>query len=136
MSKSKLCYDRRSIGKPVLMSSCIWGPRPDFCYCQIVAGLLRATYLTRGRVYRLRLMLALACAVIFTTVKISSICNLYLHFYMSKFYVVICQESGSLWTPTIYSFTCNSSIYVCTKYTRLGIGDPGITHCSNCVLLI
>jgi hypothetical protein len=28
-SETKLCYDRRSVG-----------PRPDFCYCQTVAGLL------------------------------------------------------------------------------------------------
>jgi hypothetical protein len=32
--KSNLCYDRRSVGQSV------WGRRPDFCYCQTVAGLL------------------------------------------------------------------------------------------------
>jgi hypothetical protein len=31
---------------------------------------------------------------------------------MSPFYTVRCQEPGSSWIPTIYSFTCNSSIYV------------------------
>jgi hypothetical protein len=40
MSKSKLCYDRRSVGQSVLVSSPIWGPRPDFCYYWILAGLL------------------------------------------------------------------------------------------------
>jgi hypothetical protein len=38
-SKSKLYYDRRSAGRSVLVSSRIWGPRPDFCYCQTVTGL-------------------------------------------------------------------------------------------------
>jgi hypothetical protein len=39
-SKSKLCYDRRSFGQSVLVSRPICGPRPDFCYCETVAGLL------------------------------------------------------------------------------------------------
>jgi hypothetical protein len=38
--EQKLCYDRRSVGQSVLVSGCIWGPRPDFYYCQTVAGLL------------------------------------------------------------------------------------------------
>jgi hypothetical protein len=44
----------------------IWGLRPDFCYCQTVAGLFMwgALSLTRGRVCRLQLLLALASAVI------------------------------------------------------------------------
>jgi hypothetical protein len=42
----------------------------------------------------------------------SSTCHLHLQFYMSAFYIVSCQESGSLWIPAIYNFTCNSSIYV------------------------
>jgi hypothetical protein len=45
--------------------------------------------------------------------KVSSICHIYLQFYMSPFYILSCQESGSLWIPAVYSFTCNSSIYVC-----------------------
>jgi hypothetical protein len=39
-SKSKLCYDRRSVDQSVLVSSSTWGPTPDFCYCQAVAVLL------------------------------------------------------------------------------------------------
>jgi hypothetical protein len=39
-SKSKSYYDRRSVGQSVLVSSPIWGPRPEFCYCQTFAGLL------------------------------------------------------------------------------------------------
>jgi hypothetical protein len=39
-SKSKLCYDRRSVCKSVLGSSPIWGSRPGFCYCKTDAGLL------------------------------------------------------------------------------------------------
>jgi hypothetical protein len=38
-SKSKLCYDRQSVGQFLLMSSRIWGPRQDFCYCRTVTGL-------------------------------------------------------------------------------------------------
>jgi hypothetical protein len=37
----KLRYDRRSsASQSILVSSPIWGPRPYFCYCQTVAGLL------------------------------------------------------------------------------------------------
>jgi hypothetical protein len=32
-SKSKLCYDRQSVGQSVLVPSPILGPRLDFCYC-------------------------------------------------------------------------------------------------------
>jgi hypothetical protein len=39
-SNSKLCYDRRSVGQSVLMSNPTWVPRPNFCYCRTVAGLL------------------------------------------------------------------------------------------------
>jgi hypothetical protein len=43
----------------------IWGLRPNFYYCQTVAGLLMSSALTRGRICRLQLLLALASAVIF-----------------------------------------------------------------------
>jgi hypothetical protein len=69
-----------------------------------------APSLTRWRVCRLKFMLALASAVIFTAVKISVTCHLYLQFFMSAFYIGSCQDSGYLWTPTIYSFTCKSSV--------------------------
>jgi hypothetical protein len=39
-SKPMLCYDWRSVGWPVLVSSPTWGQRPEFCYCQSVAGLM------------------------------------------------------------------------------------------------
>jgi hypothetical protein len=53
-SKSKSHYDRRSVGQSVLVSSRIWGPRPDLCYCQIFAVLsMGAPSLTTGRVCRL-----------------------------------------------------------------------------------
>jgi hypothetical protein len=41
----------------------IWGLRPDFYYCQTVAGLLMWGSLTRRRVCRLQLLLDLASAV-------------------------------------------------------------------------
>jgi hypothetical protein len=37
--KSKSCYNWRTVAQRVLVSSPIWGPRPDFCYCQIDAAL-------------------------------------------------------------------------------------------------
>jgi hypothetical protein len=46
----------------------MWGLRPDFYYCQIVAGLLMwDAPLTRGRVYCLQLLLVLASSVILGT---------------------------------------------------------------------
>jgi hypothetical protein len=39
-SKSKLCYDRRSVGQSVLVSNTHLGLTTRFCYCQAVAGLL------------------------------------------------------------------------------------------------
>jgi hypothetical protein len=47
--KSKLCYDQLSVAQFVLVSSPIWGPRPEFCYCQIVTGLLMCRALSDER---------------------------------------------------------------------------------------
>jgi hypothetical protein len=44
---------------------------------------------TRGRVRRSQMLLAFASALIFTAVKISSTCHLYLQFYTSAFYTVV-----------------------------------------------
>jgi hypothetical protein len=87
-----------------------------------------APSLTRGRVSRLRFLLALAIAVIFTAVKISRTCHPYdyLQFYMAALYAVSCQESGSFWTPNIYSFTCNSNI--CMFNIRI----YNAWHCISC----
>jgi hypothetical protein len=38
-SKCKSCYDRRLVGQLDLVFSNIWGPGPDWCYCQTV-GIL------------------------------------------------------------------------------------------------
>jgi hypothetical protein len=59
--------------------------------------------LWRRGVCRFKLLLAFASEVMFDAGKISSMCHLYLHFYVSGFYTVVCQESGSLWIPTIYT---------------------------------
>jgi hypothetical protein len=121
-SKSKSCYDRRSVGQLVLVSSPIWGPRPDFftvtrppC-CRYGASSLR-----RGRVCYLPRS------------------HLYLLLYISPFYTVSCQKSGSLWTPTVYIFTCTSSTYVCMYVeciqglcqSRLGTEDRALTHVAS-----
>jgi hypothetical protein len=49
LSKSNLCYDQRLVGRSILVSSPIWGPKSDFCYCQTVAGLLMWGALSDGR---------------------------------------------------------------------------------------
>jgi hypothetical protein len=55
---------------------------------------------------------------------------LYLKFHTSLFYIDSCEESGSLWIPTIYSFTYNSSMYN-IKYIRLSIIDHDLTHIAH-----
>jgi hypothetical protein len=91
ISKSKLCYDRWSVGQSVLVSSHIWGQWSNFCYCQTVAGFFSrgAPSLTRGRVCRLKLQVVLARAVIFTAVKISSTCHLCLQSCMPAISIVV-----------------------------------------------
>jgi hypothetical protein len=64
--KSKVCYDRRSVGQSVLLLSSIWGPRPDFL---LLSNSLRVCgsetpSLTRGRVCHLQRLLGLASGVI------------------------------------------------------------------------
>jgi hypothetical protein len=56
---------RQSVGQSISVSSPIWGPRPDFCYSQTVAGLLcGAPSLTRGWVCRLQLLLAASAVIL------------------------------------------------------------------------
>jgi hypothetical protein len=43
---------------------------------------------------------------------------------------VSCQETGSLWSPNIYSFIRNSRIYTCTIYTRLCLVHA-LTHVAH-----
>jgi hypothetical protein len=68
-------YGRQSVGQSVLVSSPIWGPRPDFCYCQTVAVLFMWGSPSDERT-----------GLSFTALKISSPCHLYLQFYMAAFY--------------------------------------------------
>jgi hypothetical protein len=61
IQKSKLYYDRRSVGQSLLVWSPIWDPRPDFCCCQTVAGLMIwGPSLTRGRTCHVQLVLVRA----------------------------------------------------------------------------
>jgi hypothetical protein len=53
-SKSKLCYDRRSVGQSVLVSSTHLGPKTRFLLLSDSCG---APSLTKGRVCRLQLLL-------------------------------------------------------------------------------
>jgi hypothetical protein len=44
----------------------------------------------------------------------------------------VVNESASLWIPTVYNFTCNSNIHVCTIYTRtLAVSAWHSRSCSN-----
>jgi hypothetical protein len=113
--------DRRSVGQPVLVSSTIWGPRPDFCYCQTFAVLSMWGALSEERK-----------GLSFVAVTVSSTRHPYLQFYLSEFRVVICQEYGSPWMHVIYSFICNSSIYIqglCQS--MLGTADRAPTHVAH-----
>jgi hypothetical protein len=66
MSKSKLCYDRRSAGQSVLESSIHLGltTRSLLHVWQLWVCWFGAPFLMRGRVCRLQLLLALASAII------------------------------------------------------------------------
>jgi hypothetical protein len=82
--------------------------------------------------FHLLLLLVIASTLIFTAVKFSSTCHLYLQFYMSAVYILSCQESGSLRIPTIYSLTYNCSMqYVRTVYSRHGIADHALNDVAH-----
>jgi hypothetical protein len=68
-SKSKLCYDRRSVGQSVLVSTTHQRPKTRFFFIvrQLRVCWHGAPSLTKGRVCRLQLLLALASAVILGT---------------------------------------------------------------------
>jgi hypothetical protein len=70
-NNSKLCYNRRSVGQSVLVSSHIWGPRAYFCYWHGYGCVhVRRPLLTRVWVSRLQFHLALDSAVIFKAYEI------------------------------------------------------------------
>jgi hypothetical protein len=138
VSKSKLSYDRRSVGQSWCQATLGAQDQIFAIVRQLRVCSRGAPSLTRGRVCRLQLLLVVARAIIFTSVKISSTYYyyLYLQFYTLVFYTVSCQQSGSLWTPTVYSFTCNTSIYVYTIYTstRLGITEHPLTDVAHATM--
>jgi hypothetical protein len=57
---------------------------------QLRVFLCVAPYLTRGRICSSKLLLDLASAVIFTTVKISGTYHVYFRFYVSAFCIISC----------------------------------------------
>jgi hypothetical protein len=75
--KSKSHYDRWSVGQSVLVSSPIWGRRPDFCYCQRTSVLS-----IWGAHSDERTVLS------FVAVIVSSTC----HLYLPVFHTFNCQE--------------------------------------------
>jgi hypothetical protein len=103
------------------------GSRPVFLGVKPRLGLKTTFLLKSDSCGFVRVLLALVRAA-----KISSTCHLYLQFYMSAFYIVSCQESGSLRTPIIYSFTCNPSIYVCSIHTKAWRSRSCPISCSSC----
>jgi hypothetical protein len=78
MSKSKSCYDQRSVGQSVLVSRPIWGTRPHyFCYFQTVTVLsMWGALFDKGM------------GLSFIVVVANSTCLLHLQFYMMAFYMV------------------------------------------------
>jgi hypothetical protein len=99
-AKLKWPYGRLSVVQSDLVSSPLWGLRSDFCsVTQLRFCRSGAPSLTTDRSVNYG-------------VNINRTCHLHLQFCMTAFYIVSCQEPGSLWIPTIYSFTCNSSLYV------------------------
>jgi hypothetical protein len=62
--KSDLCYDRRSVGQCVLVSSPIWGPTSDFCYFRTFADFLLWGSISEERTGRLQILVVLASLVI------------------------------------------------------------------------
>jgi hypothetical protein len=59
-SKSKLRYQRRTVGQSFLVSNPFWGTRPDICYCQTVPGFLMWGALSDEKTGPLLLVLASA----------------------------------------------------------------------------
>jgi hypothetical protein len=62
--ESYITTDGQSVS-PSWSKAPVWGLRSDFYYCQLVVCWCGVLFLTRGRVCRLQLLLALATAVIF-----------------------------------------------------------------------
>jgi hypothetical protein len=96
----------------------IWRLRPDFSYCQTAAGLLmwRALSLTRGRVCRLQLLLALASAVILR----SESCG-------TRDHILLCQIRDFPFHHSLRLVGLCGGIRPCLHTSRLA-------NCSTCYL--
>jgi hypothetical protein len=65
------------------------------------------------------------------SVTVSGTWHLYLQVYLSAFYAVICQQSGSLFMHITYSFICNFGIYcheLSDRRRGLGLSTGFIGH--------
>jgi hypothetical protein len=89
----------RLVGQAVLVSIPFWGLGSDSCYYQTVAVLSMWGVLSDER-----------AGPYFTAVKISSTCHLYLQFYMSALYTLICERSRFL----VYTNYLQIDIYIHT----------------------
>jgi hypothetical protein len=121
--KSKSQCDWRSVGQSVLVSSPIWGPRPDFCYCQTAVVLSM-----RGPLSDEKTGLSSVAATV------SSTWHICLQFYLSAFYSHLSRVQFLVDTYYL-QFDSNPSIYVCTIYTRpqsgLGTADHALSHAAH-----
>jgi hypothetical protein len=119
------------------------GQSASLSWCQAASVTIRplrlctcgVPCLTRGRLCGLQFVLVLASAVIFTAVKITGTYHLCLQVYMSAFYTVSFQESGSLWTPTIYSFSCKSSICIYTAWHSRSCPNSSSLRYNDCLVI-
>jgi hypothetical protein len=84
---------RPTVSRPVCLEiKPIWSLRPDFYYCQTVAGLLMS--LTRGKVCRLQLLLALASAVIFGSSHVGLVTIFYTLRFGTSLFVASYESQG------------------------------------------
>jgi hypothetical protein len=123
--KSKSRYDRRSVSQSVLVSSPIWGPRSDFCYCQTTAVLSMWGALSDERT-----------GLSFTAVKISSTCHLYLQFYMLALYSQMSESpvpcGHRLFTVLHVTLVHRYNTYIQDLcQSRLGTADHALTHVAH-----
>jgi hypothetical protein len=126
--QSNLCYDRWSFRQSVLVSCLIWGPRPDFCYCQTVADLFMW-----GALYDEKTGLSFTIAAGLTsTVKISTTSAICTILHVSILHSQLLNESSSLWTPAVYSFKCNARLYCMYNIYKAWHSRSSPNSCSLC----
>jgi hypothetical protein len=118
--KSKLHYDWLSDGQSVIVSSPIWGPRADFCYCQIVVVLLMWGALPEERTGLSLTTVKIGSASIFTLLYVSI-----LHSHLLRVQLLI--DTCCLQLSVSLSYICMYSKHRACQ-SKVGIADHTLTH--------